>query len=172
MRIPRPALDVLDRAARTTLQQFIIVAFAAIPAVGSITRVAWYEALGVGIGAGILSILMSLLSWRVPVLPYWPDVAVRMARTFVQSLVASVVAGAFNIFTADWGNLLTLALAAAMASLATSLATSSVKGVDASASLVYDTTTQEAEVTGKSVASRDTPTVSEQTAQHGSEPSL
>lgn len=177
MRIPRTVIDMFDRAGRTTLQQFLVIAFAGIPAVGSVTHLAWYEALGVGVGAGVLSILMSLLSWKVPVLSFWPDVLVRMVRTFVQSLVASIGAGAFNVFTANWGALLTIALATSALSLASSLLVSGVYApkstLASSPSIAYDSTTHEVRATGKNLAGSSptegaTPAVTESTAQNGS----
>lgn len=144
-------LDILDRAARSTMQKFLIVAFAATPGVHAISHIPWYQALGVGAGAGVISVLMSLASLKVPVLPFWPDLGVRALRSFVQSLLVTWGAGGLDVFHTSWGTALGMAVAMAGSSLVTGLiAARSPSSID-SASLAYDSAYAEAAETGKRI---------------------
>lgn len=62
------------------------------------------------------------------------DSVERAVKTFAQTIVALLGAGAVNIVTVDWGQILSVAAGAAVVSLLTSVASSGVG--DNSASLV------------------------------------
>lgn len=147
IRLPRPVLDMLDRAGRSTLQQFVVVAFSAIPAINTVSRIPWYAALATGLGAGVVSLLTSLVSWKVPTLTFWPDIIVRVGKTFAQSLLATLGAGVINLFSVPWVHALDMAIGAAALSLLTGLIATGVHpgiGIEPSASLVYSSPTDEA----------------------------
>jgi hypothetical protein len=136
---------MLDRAGRSTLQQFVVVAFAAIPAVDQISSIPWYGAVATALGAGVVSLLTSLASWKVPTLSFWPDLGVRVGKTFVQSLLATLGAGAINLFSVYWLHAVDMAAFAALLSLVMGLLATgaNVTKSAASASLVYDSATDE-----------------------------
>lgn len=154
MSLNRKVLDLIDRVGRSTLQQFLVVAFAASPAVG-FDSVRWYAALGMGLGAGAYTLVANLLSWKIPVLPFWPNALVRAGRTFLTTLLNLWTFDAFDVFNTEWSNQIWMALGAAGLSLATAMmvaGTSNGSGVaeyEPSPSLAYRNTVDELAATGK-----------------------
>lgn len=68
---------------------------------------------------------------------FWKDAAERAVKTFAQTLVALLGAGAVDIIHIDWGARLSVAAGAALVSVLTSIASA---GSGNSASLVVDAT--------------------------------
>lgn len=68
------------------------------------------------------------------------DTIERAVKTFAQTMVALLGAGAVDILTIDWGQRLSVAAGAALVSILTSIASS---GSGNSASLVVDATDKE-----------------------------
>lgn len=68
---------------------------------------------------------------------FWKDALERAVKTFAQTLVALLGAGAVDILTIDWQARLSVAAGAALVSVLTSIASSQVGDKD-SASLVED----------------------------------
>lgn len=118
-KIPLAWRDALDRAGRSAVQKFLLIAFAAVPGVHIVTGAEWYAAVGTGLGAGVLSLIMSVLSWKVPQLTYWPDLGLRLARSFLQSLLTTWGADAVNLFHISWRHSLLVALGMAGMSFVT-----------------------------------------------------
>jgi hypothetical protein len=146
-------LDVLDRALRTVVQKFLVLSFASVPGVAVDTHTYWLDNLGVSLGAGVLSVLMSFATLKVPVLKYWPDLGVRMVRTYVQSLLVLVGADVvFNVFDTDWQGILLLAAATAGSSVLTSLFGAGVSGNVKSASFAFASVVDEAFQAKKPIA--------------------
>jgi hypothetical protein len=145
-------LDIADRALRTVAQKFLTLSFAAIPAVGVLTATNWLNNLEVAASAGVISVLMSFATLKVPVQLYWVDLLLRVARTFTQSLLVTWGADSFNIFHCDWPTTLLLAGATAGQALVAGIAATGVTGKVKSASLVFSSVLDEMFVSGKKVA--------------------
>jgi hypothetical protein len=90
-----------------------------VPGVHIVTGAEWYAAVGTGLGAGVLSLIMSVLSWKVPQLGYWPDLGLRLARSFLQSLLTTWGADSVNLFHISWRHSLLVALGMAGMSFVT-----------------------------------------------------
>lgn len=116
-------LDPFERAGSTFVQQFtvLILPLLVITSTGH---------LGVGTSqlivvtdmsafAFVVSILTSIISFRVPKLPAWADLLVRVAKTYLQSFVAAITLAAFmpSILHADWRTALLGAVPVAAAAL-------------------------------------------------------
>jgi hypothetical protein len=76
--------------------------------------------------------------WKVD---FWRDAIERAIKTFAQSVIAMFSADTLNVLKADFGQLLAVSLGAALISLLTSLASSTVG--DDSPSLVFPKTPKE-----------------------------
>lgn len=74
---------------------------------------------------------MSALTKKV----FWADTAERAIKTFAQTLVALLGAGAVDILTVGWGQMLSVSAGASLVSILTSIASA---GSGNSASLVVD----------------------------------
>jgi hypothetical protein len=138
----RAVYDVLERAGKSFLQVGVGVAFLSVTPDNMFSPAAWYQAVGVGLGAALVSVVLSLVTWKVRPLGYWPDIAIRMVRTFLGSLVASwgATVGPFDVFHFSWHDSLALAFSVMIASLVTNIATTNASVVDnagKSASLAY-----------------------------------
>jgi hypothetical protein len=116
-------LDFLERAGWSAGQVF----FATLLAGGSSVTAAnlpWKYASTLAISAGVASIVLTAVQYaaRATDLPFWLDVVVRLAKTFLASLGGSIVAGGvFDITTFDWTTALNVALLATITALGKSL---------------------------------------------------
>jgi len=103
-------VDALERAAVNAVQA--IAALGIVTAGMTLGDVDWYTITGVGIAAGIASVLLSIA--RTPgeeaALPLWEAVFWRAIRTFTTVLAAVLGAGAVNVFALDWPHVLSAAL--------------------------------------------------------------
>lgn len=157
----RAVYDMLERAGKSFAQNFLAVATIAITPATMFTGAAWYQSAGVGLGAGLISIVLSLSTWKVPPIGYGGDVAIRVVRTFLGTLGASwgATVGPFDVFHFDWHDALWLAASTAGASFVTSILSTNVSLIDnagKSASLAYGavpvTEKQEAKLVAKAAA--------------------
>jgi hypothetical protein len=76
--------------------------------------------------------------WKID---FWRDSIERAVKTFAQATISLFTADTFNVLKADFGELLAVSLGAALVSLLTSLASSTVG--DDSPSLVFPKTPKE-----------------------------
>ena len=111
--------DFLERAGWSAGQMF----FATLLAGGaeiSAGNLPWKYSGTLAIGAAVASVILTALQYltKMTELTFWPDIVVRLAKTFLSSLAASIVAvGVFNVGTFDWGTALNLALLTTLGSL-------------------------------------------------------
>ncbi|MDQ0370533.1 hypothetical protein [Catenuloplanes indicus] len=116
-------LDFAERAGWSAGQVF----FATLLAGGTTTSVAdlpWTYAITVSLSAALASVLLTALQYlgKATNLSFWPDVFVRLAKTFLSSLLASITAaGVFNAIEFDWTTALNVAVVTTIAALGKSL---------------------------------------------------
>jgi hypothetical protein len=112
-------LDFLERAGWSAGQVF----FATILAGGGTAAVVglpWKYASVLALSAALSSIVLTIVQYlaRFTNLPFWPDLLVRLAKTFVGSIAASVTASsAFDITTFHWSSALNVAAIATIGAL-------------------------------------------------------
>lgn len=125
-------LDPLERAVSTFVQQWVIL----ITPLLVLVNVNGHQQLGVSLNAiitasdmsgfaAIVSLITSIISFRVPKLPPAADLVVRVAKTYLQSFVASITLATFlpSILHADWKVALVGAVPVASLALLKGLAT-------------------------------------------------
>lgn len=112
-------LDFAERAGWSAGQVF----FATLLAGGTVVSVAdlpWAYAFTVSASAALASVLLTALQYlgRVTNLSFWPDVLVRLSKTFIASLLASITAaGVFNAIEFDWTTALNVAFVTTLTAL-------------------------------------------------------
>jgi hypothetical protein len=111
-------MDFVERAAWTAGQAFLAVLLATGGPVSGVD-LPWGLALTMAGGAALGSLITTGIQYltRLTNLSFWPDLFIRLAKTFLSSLLGSIGAGAFNILTFDWSSALDLALITTLASL-------------------------------------------------------
>ncbi len=116
-------LDFLERAGWSAGQVF----FATLLAGGTAANVGglpWKYALVLALGAGVSSIVLTVIQYltRLTNLSFWPDLLVRLAKTFLGSLAASwSAASVFDITKFGWVAALNVAALATVSALAKGL---------------------------------------------------
>jgi len=112
-------LDFFERAGWSAGQVF----FATIVAGGAVTvvnGVPWKTALTAALGAGVSSVVLTALQYlgRATNLSFWPDLIVRLGKTFLGSLAASFSAGkVLDVTTFHWSAALNVAALATLSAL-------------------------------------------------------
>lgn len=112
-------LDILERAGWSAGQVF----FATLLAGGTASTVAnlpWRYAVTVAISAAVSSALLTVLQYagRITDLPFWPDLLVRLGKTFLASLAGSIAAaGVFDVTAFNWESALNVAVIATVTAL-------------------------------------------------------
>lgn len=119
--------DFVERAGWSAGQQFVSIVLTA----GSVTAVAglpWELALWTAAGAAIVSVLTTAVLYLTSLgapgvlkLSFWPDLIVRLTKTFLSSLLGSMGAAAVNPMTFGWVAALNVAAVATLGSLAKGL---------------------------------------------------
>lgn len=122
------AVDPLERAARTFVQQFTVLLVAGGTA-GLLVTQNWLLALDSAGFAAIVSVLTSVLTFKVPALSAQFDLALRVAKTFLQSFLGTLTAtNVLSVSHADWKGALAVAVPVALAALVTGVAALGVPG--------------------------------------------
>jgi hypothetical protein len=112
-------LDLLERAGWSAGQVF----FATLVGGGTTVAVAdlpWRYSLTIALSAGVSSVVLTVLQYlvRATNLSFWPDMVVRLAKTFVASIAASIAAAeVFNVMTFGWTAALNVAALATITAL-------------------------------------------------------
>jgi hypothetical protein len=109
-------LDFLERAGWSAGQVF----FATIVTGGSAANLPWKYASTLALSAGVSSIVLTAVQYaaRATNLGFWPDMIVRLAKTFLASLGGAIVAsGVFDITRFDWTTALNVAALATLTAL-------------------------------------------------------
>lgn len=114
--------DPLERAARTFAQQFVFILLATGYG-GLLITQNWVVAVDSAAFAGVVSILMSVLTFKVSPLRPAVDLTWRVLKTFVQSFVGTLTAtSVLDVSHADWKGALAVAFPVAAGALLTGLA--------------------------------------------------
>lgn len=124
-------LDAAERAASTFVQTLVVVLFAA--GVSVMGNPNWSVALLAGAIAAAVSVLTSLASLPLPALPAWPDLALRVVKTFLQSFVGALAVSSY--IHVNWAGALATALPVALLALVKGVTAMSVPGTVPGASL-------------------------------------
>jgi len=110
-------LDFLERAGWSAGQVF----FATLLAGGtSVANLPWKYSSTLAISAGVSSMILTAIQYltRTTDLSFWPDLIVRLAKTFLASLAGSIVAaGVFDITKFNWTTALNIAILATLTAL-------------------------------------------------------
>jgi hypothetical protein len=110
-------LDFLERAGWSAGQVF----FATLLAGGTtVSNLPWKYSSTLAISAGVSSIILTAIQYltRTTDLSFWPDLIVRLAKTFLSSLAGSIVAtGVFDITKFSWTTALNVAILATLTAL-------------------------------------------------------
>jgi hypothetical protein len=112
-------LDLLERAGWSAGQVF----FATLLAGGTASTVAnlpWKYSATIAVSAAVSSIILTVIQYltRLTDLPFWGDLLVRLAKTFLASLAASIAAAdVFNVIEFDWDSALNVAALATITAL-------------------------------------------------------
>ncbi|MEU4420199.1 holin [Actinoplanes sp. NPDC024001] len=110
-------LDFLERAGWSAGQVFVATLLAG--GMGAVGQLPWKQALTLAVSAFVASLLLTLVQYlgKFTNLAFWPDLLVRLAKTFLGALTGSMVAGVFDVTTFDWGAAFNVAFLATLASL-------------------------------------------------------
>jgi hypothetical protein len=109
-------LDFVERAGRSAGQVFVATLLAG--GVGSVINLPWKYALTLAVSAFVSSLVLTAVQYlsKLTNLAFWPDLIVRLAKTFLAALSGSMVAGAFDITSFDWESALNIAFVATVGS--------------------------------------------------------
>lgn len=112
-------LDLLERAGWSAGQVFLATLLAGGTS-ATVGNLPWRYSATLGLGAGVMSLLLTVVQYlsRVTNLSFWPDLVVRLGKTFLASLAGSAMAGeVFNIMTFNWTSALNVAFLATLTAL-------------------------------------------------------
>ncbi len=116
-KIKAVVLDFAERAGWSAGQVF----FATLLAGGvSVANLPWKYSSTLAISAGVSSMILTAIQYltRTTDLSFWPDLIVRLGKTFLSSLAGSIVAaGVFNVTKFNWTTALNVAILATLTAL-------------------------------------------------------
>lgn len=136
--IRKYAVDPLERAGSTFVQQFVVLALPYV-VIGRALNVPWLALLSVAGFAGIISVLTSVLSFPIPKLSAGVDFVLRVAKTFLQSFLGVLVAShVTNVVHAPWQQSLLTAFPVAFLAFLKGLAAFAAPWSGADASLLSE----------------------------------
>ncbi|GLY06802.1 MULTISPECIES: holin [Actinoplanes] len=109
-------LDFVERAGWSAGQVFFATLLAG--GAGPVGELPWRLSLTCAFGAFVSSLALTAVQYatRLTDLAFWPDLVARLVKTFLGSLSATMLAGAFDVFTFDWGAAFNVAFLATVAS--------------------------------------------------------
>ncbi|GAA1623639.1 hypothetical protein GCM10009828_059880 [Actinoplanes couchii] len=86
---------------------------------GSVIDLPWRYSLTLAVSAFVVSLVLTGVQYlsKITDLAFWPDLLLRLAKTFLSSLAGSMVAGAFDVTTFDWESALNVAFLATLTAL-------------------------------------------------------
>ena len=110
--------DIVERAGWTAGPQFLAVLLATGSASVGV-NLPWRLALAMSAGAAVLSVVATTGQYlaRLTDLSFWPDLLVRLAKTFLASLAGSLSADAVSVLSFHWSSALDLATVATLGAL-------------------------------------------------------
>jgi hypothetical protein len=112
-------LDFLERAGWSAGQVFFATVVAGSSSAAAI-GLPWKTAIALAVGAAVSSVVLTAVQYlgRFTNLPFWPDLLVRLAKTFLGSLGASLSAGkVLDVTSFHWTAALNVAALATIAAL-------------------------------------------------------
>jgi hypothetical protein len=111
-------LDPLERASTTFVQQFVNFLLA-VGAGGLLATQNWAGAADTAAFAAVISLILSVATFKVPPLSSVWDLVLRVVRTFLSSTAATLVAGkaTHSIVHADWQGAVAIAVPVAFTAL-------------------------------------------------------
>ncbi len=141
---PAVVLDFLERAGWSAGEVFFATLLAGGLPTGDVIGLPWKYSLVLALGAAVSSVLLTLGQYvakltdlsglNPPWLRFWADLAIRLVKTFVASVVGSVVAAhPFDIVTFNWTSALNVAVLAVLAALGKCLLARGAGGTSAGA---------------------------------------
>lgn len=109
--------DFVERAGWTAAQQFFATLLTTSAA--TVAGLPWKLALTMAAGAALVSVLATAIQYlsKKTDLTFWPDLIVRLVKTFIASIAASLGADAVNVFDFDWSGALNVAVLATLGAL-------------------------------------------------------
>jgi hypothetical protein len=112
-------LDFLERAGWSAGEVFFATLLAGGPTVAVAVTLPWKYSLTLAVGAAVSSMVLTALQYlgRLTDLSFWPDLLVRLVKTFLGSLAASFAAGVFDVTTYHWTTALNVAALATLSAL-------------------------------------------------------
>ncbi len=115
-------LDFLERAGWSAGQVFVATLLAG-GTTSAVTNLPWKYSLTLAASAAVSSIVLTGIQYltRLTALSFWPDLLIRLAKTFLGSLAASFAAGVFDVATFHWSSALDVAVLATLGALAKGL---------------------------------------------------
>jgi hypothetical protein len=113
-------LDFIERAGWSAGQVFFATLLAGGAAAG-VGNLPWKYSSALALGAAVSSIVLTAIQYltRITNVSFWPDLLIRLAKTFLSSLAASfAAANVFNVTTFHWTAALNVAFLATLSALA------------------------------------------------------
>ena len=103
--------DFVERAGWSAGQQFVAILLAAGTA-GSVLALPWVLAGAMAAGAAVASLVATAVQYLTGLTgrTFWPDLAIRLVKTFLVSLAASFGAEVVNVLTFNWSEALGIAV--------------------------------------------------------------
>jgi hypothetical protein len=110
------ALDFIERGGWSAGQVFFATLLTG--GIATVADLPWKEAITLAVSAFVSSVILTGIQYlsKQTNLPFWPDLLVRLGKTFLSSLSASILAGAFDVTTFDWETAFNVAFLATLAS--------------------------------------------------------
>jgi hypothetical protein len=108
--------DFLERAGWSAGQVFVATLLAGGTA-STVANLPWKYALTLALSAAVSSLILTAVQYaaRITKLPFWLDLLVRLAKTFLASLAASIAAASiFDVTAFDWETALNVAVLATL----------------------------------------------------------
>lgn len=112
-------LDLLERAGWSAGQVFVATLLAG-GAATTAGNLPWKYALTLALSAAVSSAILTVIQYasHTTELGFWPDVIVRLGKTFLASLAASIAAASvFDVTAFDWTAALNVAFLATLSAL-------------------------------------------------------
>ena len=112
-------LDFVERAGWSAGQVFFATLLAGGTA-ASAANLPWKYSSTLALSAAVSSMVLTAIQYltRTTDLPFWPDMLVRLAKTFLSSVAASIIAaGVFDVTTFNWTTALNVAALATLTAL-------------------------------------------------------
>lgn len=122
LRVPPMLQDIFERASWSAGQQFFAILLAT-GTVGAVGQLPWWDAWVMALGAFLVSCATTVVQYigrrfnKNPKPSYWKDMALRLVKTFLTSMIASWGVDKFDVFAFEWAAAFNLAMVATIGAL-------------------------------------------------------